>query len=63
MVEIKFTEEEKKNLLAALDYVVADLNKTADNVIKKYGRETYEKSSIPKIQIKYDLLQLKIYRA
>lgn len=63
MVEIKFTEEEKKNLLAALDYVVADLNKTADNVIKKYGMETYEKSPIPKIQIKYDLLQLKIYRA
>lgn len=63
MVEIKFTEEEKKNLLAALDYVIADLNGTAHDIIQIHGKEAYEKSPIPKIQVKYDLLQLKIYRA
>lgn len=63
MIELKLTETEKKNILAALSYAIGDLNKTADQMIEDEGVEAYRESSVPATQVEFELLWHKVYKA
>jgi len=63
MIELKLTNDEKKNILAALSYVIGELNKSADEMIEDVGIEAYRESSIPAHQVEFELLWHKVHES
>lgn len=63
MIELKLTNDEKKNILTALSYVIGELNKSANEMIEDEGVDVYRESDVPAHQVEFELLWHKVNKA